>query len=300
MTRSPRPLPEYLPSPFRRLARAVIALFVGIATASSPLQAQEAPPSPEASTEAAPYANAWDDAATFLFNDANEAFHAQGPAGTERERALGAAITLLNIQPRTTGNLVKARKELEQLSSGDARDEVAIFAKFFLARLHAHYECPGASPAEAKRLYRELLHENAGNVIAEYSASALVLMELYDNIPAADRATRFAALEELLPGLKTPSGRRDFHLVMGYAYIDFQPGHANEKAMEHLMAADREGITRWQSESEAWIAIGELARAEGRVDIATTYYGKFLAKYKRDNRHYSIQKRLESLATPQN
>lgn len=295
-------------------SRAVLSLLVGIAAASIPLalQAHDSPPPIATSTEQAirgesspaadtttGTANAWHDAATFLFNDANKAFRAAGPEATERERALGAAISLLNVQPRTTGNLVQARKELERLSSKESNDEVAIFAQYFLARLHAHYESPGASPAEAKRLYRELLTNHAGNPIAEYAASALVLMELYENIQPAERATRFATLEELAPGLKTSSGRRDFHLTMGYAYIDFQTEHSNTKAMEHLIAADAEGITRWQAESEAWIAIGELAKAEGRTDTAATYYGKFLAKYKRDNRHYSIQKRLEALASPQ-
>ena len=301
MTLSPGTLPRYISPSFRDSARTVLSLVIAIAAAGIPLilQAQDAFASSGAATgQGSSYANAWGNAATFLFNDANEAFHVPGPAGTERERALGAAITLLNVQPRTTGNLVQTRKEFERLSSGTINDEEAIFAQFFLARLHAHYECPGASPAEAKRLYRGLLKNHPGSPVAEYSASALALIELYDDIPSAERTARFASLETLLPGLKTSSGLRDFHLTMGYAYIDFQPEHANAKAMEHLIAADGEGITRWQSESEAWVAIGELAKAEGHTDIATTYYGKFLAKYKRDNRHYSIQKRLESLAIP--
>lgn len=241
--------------------------------------------------------HAWQDAATFLANDANKIFRTTKETPlNERERALGNAVTLLNIQPRTVGNLEQARKEFEKLAASGEKDTPAIFANYFLARICERYESP-AKLDEAKKRYRELLETSAGNAVAEYGASALVMMSLYADITPAEREARFAELEQLKPLLKTPSGRRDYHLSMGNAYIDFEASPA--KAIEHLLAADAETISRWQVESATWVSIGELARIEGRLDLATTYYGKFLAKYKRDNRHYTIQKRLEALSSAQ-
>lgn len=252
-----------------------------------------APVSAEAKT-AASLRQGWQDAATFLINDANKTFAKTKVTseGNKRERLLGEAVTLLNVQPRTEGNLGEARKMFEEIVAGNPDDEAGIFASFFLARWHETYEQPPQFDL-ARKLYRDLLERHAGNPLAESGASSLVMMDVYENVSTEERTRRFAELEKLLPLLKTPSGRRDFHLSMGNSYIDFSESPA--KAIEHLMAADAEGISRWQIESATWISIGELARSQGDTALAARYYKKFLEKYKRDNRHYSIEKRLEAL-----
>jgi len=250
-----------------------------------------------AQTSPPPLETGWKDAATFLFNDANQVFkNAKKEANApERERALGEAATLLNLQPRTQANLRQAREIFERLAR-DQNDSVAIFATYLLARLHQHYDEP-AQPEKARQLYRDLLEHHAGNVVAESGASQLVLIDLYEPVSTGERQQRFEALEKIAPLLKTASGRRGYHLNMGNAYLDFSGPRA--KALEHLLAADAERITRWQVEATTWISIGELARAEGRHDLAAAYYRKFLEKYQRDNRHYTIQKRLDSLVAQQ-
>lgn len=243
---------------------------------------------------AASFQEAWQNAATFLVNDANKIFVIAKAAGdSERERRLGEAVTLFNRQPRTEGNLKNARRLLEQIISGNEDDDAGIFATYFLARWHESYSNP-PQPDFARKLYRKLLERHAGNPLAEASASGLVLIDLYEDISSEERGRRFAELEKLAPLLKTSSGRRDYHLNIGNAYIDFSILPA--KAIEHLVAADSEGISRWQIESATWISIGELARIHGDTILASRYYTKFLEKFKRDNRHYSIKKRLEALS----
>ena len=285
-------IPRFISKKPRIVSVALICATVGLAR----LTAGEETGSVEAPLEAA-----WRDAATFLFGEANRAFSdAKGERRVnEHERLLGEALTLLNLQPRTGANLALARERLETLASGSDSDDhaSAVFAKYFLARIYERYSVPPRLD-DARNLYRQLVESHAGNSVAEYGAAALVLIDLYENILATEREKRFAKLEELGALLKTPSGRRDYHLNMGNAYIDFEASRS--KAIEHLIAGEAGGITRWQVESATWISIGELARVEGRNDLAVTYYGKFLAKYKRDNRHYTIQKRLEELAPLKN
>ncbi len=242
---------------------------------------------------------AWLEASSFLVSEANRRFvAAKGLMGTdELERELGDAVTLLNVQPRTRGNIEKARIKLERLSGNRDNGEIAIFATYFLARLHEMHAQPPRLK-DARTLYHRLLEEYPGNPIADRSASSLVLIDLYENISSEERARRFAALESLAPRLQSPSGKRDYHLNLGNAYIQFsEMERSRARAIFHLLTAEKEGITRWQTEAATWVSIGELARVEGRNELAAEYYKKFLAKYPRDNRHYTIKKRLEALSS---
>ena len=130
---------------------------------------------------------------------------------------------------------------------------------------------------EARELYRELLEKHAGNVVAEAGAASLVLMDLYENISDGERAKRFEMLERDAPLLKTRLGRLGYHLNMGNAYVDLAGPPA--KALEHLLAADADGIKSVQVESSTWIMIGELAEAEKKPDLALRYYDRFLSKH---------------------
>jgi len=241
--------------------------------------------------------DAWHDAAGFLIDEANRIFSEirTADADQEAERVLGVAVTLLNTQPRTASNLEKAEAKLKELSGKEG--QAAVFARYFLARIYEMYSEPPRTE-EARRLYEEMLRDANGNPLAERAASSLVLMNLYENVTPEERAARFEKLETLGASLKTTSALRAYHLNLGNGYIYFPEVKGSErKALEHLLAADRCGITRWQVESMTWIAIGQLAERLGEKELAITYYQRFLERYQRDNRHYSIAKALEALRT---
>ncbi|HWL51638.1 MAG TPA: tetratricopeptide repeat protein [Chthoniobacteraceae bacterium] len=246
---------------------------------------------------AGPLDPAWRDASNLLFNQAHQQFQraAKKEGAAERERMLGHGITLLNLQPRTQSNLEEARALFQRLMAQAPESGEARFAAFYLARLYELYDHP-AQPDQARRLYRQLLEDHPGDLLAERSASCLVLLDLYETISDEERTRRFHALESWASRLRTPTGRRDFSLNMGYACLDFPAIEASRaRAIHYLLAAEKEGITQHQMEARTWIAIGELARLEGRKELAREYYQKFLTKYRRDNRHYTLQKRLETL-----
>ncbi|MDB6095196.1 MAG: hypothetical protein JWM32_2758 [Verrucomicrobia bacterium] len=243
---------------------------------------------------APPYNAAWENASRQLLPDAHRAFAdpaaVSGPA--RRVARLGEAVTVLNLQPRTDERIGQARQMLEGLAAERANDEVDAFARFFLARLLELHVRP-AEPTAARQIYGELLEQYPGHPLAERAAAQLVLIDAYADTSPGERQRRLTALEQLGPQLTTPSGRRDFYLNLGNAYIDF--GLEPTRALDHLLVADRAGITHPVTQASTWIAIGELARATGQSALARDYYGRFLAGFPLDSRRTLIAQRLASL-----
>lgn len=239
----------------------------------------------------------WQDASAFLFNEANSFFARAGrEAGLPpREVALGEAVTLLNVQPRTPGNISRSMEILRKLVAENANDREGLYARYFLARILAFHQSP-PDFAAARELYQTLIRQQTNDPLVENGAAALVMMDLYENIPETERTARFERLESLVLLLQTSQGRRACHLALGWACLDF--GESKSRAFAHLQAAEQEGISRWQDESAVWISLAELARAEGRDELAATYYRKFLAKYRRDGRSYTVAQRLAALENP--
>jgi len=245
-----------------------------------------------------PLQQGWDNLDGFLFNEAHTSFsRATGFSGSaERERKLGEAVTLLNVQPRTGGNISRATALLQELADAKISDDTDTFARFFLARTLEMHQAP-ADLAKARAIYLDLLESRPGTPLAEYGASKIALIDLYDNIPAAEFARRVGELEKLEPLLKTSQGRREFHANIGIACAE-QDGPP-DIMLRHLLAADKEGFTQWQTESIVWVLIADAAEKGGDKELARQYYQKFTGKYKRDNRYYTIQERLKRLTADQ-
>lgn len=237
---------------------------------------------------------AWEAGTAFRFNEANVDFRELSgkPGVDERERLLGEAVTLLNRQPRTRSNVTAAQEIFEKLIRANANDTAAIFAQYFLGRIEQVYTAP-PNPDAARRAYLGLLARFPGNFIAERAASHLVLLDLYENVSKEERLKRLASLETLGSTLQTPSGKREFYVNLGQACLDLEI--SDGKALEQFLLADKEGITRWQTEMIVWGIIAELARTEKRRDVAIEYYKKIIAKYPSNIRTYTMKKRLESL-----
>jgi tetratricopeptide (TPR) repeat protein len=243
--------------------------------------------------QTAPFAPAWEQAASYLFNDANRAFREakDNPAVDERERQFGEAVTLLNIQPRKQENIARARTMLEALAGGQPPDALGNLARFFAARIcEVHQDPPDREKAAA--LYRQVLEARSGNPVVELAAARLVLIEAAAAGNRDERLQRLAGMEPLAALLITPQGRREFHTRLGSAYLaegDLAPGIA------HLVRADKEGFTWPQAEGNTWLAIAEAARLKGDAPLAAAYYRKFLGKYQRDVRCYTAAQRLKEI-----
>jgi tetratricopeptide (TPR) repeat protein len=236
----------------------------------------------------------WNQAKAYLYKDAWSSFvQAKGkPSVNERERILGEACSLLNVQPRTKTGILKVRQMLEAITLENPHDTSGILARYLTGRIFEFHQQP-PDPTRAIAIYRKLIEEHSSDPIAEFAMVPLVHLELYRPLTQNIRLEKFRDLEELGKVLQTPAGLRDYHLAMGGSALDLlhQPG----LALRHLLAADRVGISRPETESLIWQQIGELARYEGNTQAAVTFYGKFLEKYPRNYSSYSIQKKLEAI-----
>jgi len=244
-----------------------------------------------------PLETGWAQIERFQFNDALKTFQLADPQVNPRERTFGEAIALLNVQPRSEANALKAADLLQQITKEKSDDAIGALSLYYLGRIyHLHLNTP--DPDKARQKYRETLQLHSGNPLAEMAAVSLIHLDAYGKKEPADSIKALLALEPLLDDLKSDIARREFHQAMGFAYLDFgdpQDAENQRRAIAHLKEADRIGITRWQAEANLWVAIGEASRAVGDRETALEYYRKFVNTYKRDRRNYFIGELIKKL-----
>jgi tetratricopeptide (TPR) repeat protein len=216
---------------------------------------------------------AWRDAARLLVDDAHRQFVARGDR-------LGEAIALLNVQPKTSGNIERAAELLDRLRGAD---EIGIAATYYLARLEQiHRFRP--NPQRALALYAELFRQHPHHPLAQSGVVKAALMRLYGG--DAD----FAEIEASGRQLTIPEAVRDFHLALADA-----AGRLNlpaEKQLEHLLVVERVGVAKRKTAADLYVRIAELARESGRAELARQFYGKFLAEFPNDQRVRLVKERL--------
>lgn len=232
----------------------------------------------------------WALASLGLFKDAHDAFARDTGGG--RFARLGEAATLLNIQPRTTANINRAAAMLERVVEEEGGDAIGITARYLRARIsHIHRKAP--DPVDAAARYRELAALGPVHSLTQRALVQLALIELFEpGVPVAELRGRHDRLAALGRGLVDASARRDFYLVMGDAALRL--GFDDVVAMEHLIEADRAGISRTGTLRDNWLRIAGLAERAGRSDVAVAHYERFLAAALRDTRRLAVEQRLAS------
>ena len=251
-----------------------------------------------AAAAADPLRPAWEEAATFLAADAHDAFvkAAAAPAGPgRREAELGAAVSLLDLQPRTERKVEEARESFRKLAETDPGDEVGLEARYFLARIVQVHQ-PVPDPARAEQMYRALFHDSPGSDVGQAALEKAAILCLYATAAPAERPARFAELEQLGAGLSDPAAAGNFHFLLGQAA--FQLGLPPEKAYEHLKRADEIGIVGEDARSLNLIRLGQLALRLGKKEAAAGYWTAFVQRFPRDPRNYLIRQKLAQLGAP--
>lgn len=233
-------------------------------------------------------------AASLHYRESLVAFRqrAEGPAGTPRDR-FGYALALLNAQPRTSGSVEKARDLFSAIAADPASDrDLAIQARYFLGRI---FQIHQVEPdfAAAAQVYRALATEFPGHPVAQTAVVRLALVLIYDPFDKTEKGVRFSELETYAPILEHRAARRDYHYVMGVGYLSMDL--SKERALHHLVEADRAGIIQARTRASVLVRIGELARILERPELARQNYRRFLNEFPRDARHQLIRDRLASV-----
>jgi tetratricopeptide (TPR) repeat protein len=266
----PRPIPPPRPNAIRH----VLAL-AGLLLAS---------PRGSASSDG------WEALADLAFVEAREAF-ARGDPDDRRTR-FGRALAVLNARPKTRETIEAARRDFAWVSGRNPSDDLGIRARYFLGRI-AQLHQYDADWEKAARIYARLVEEHPAHPFAQLAAVKLVLVRLYDASPAEDKASRFAELEALAPRITHPLAHMAFHYALGAAHLAV--GGSEEAALGHLITAAEAGISQARTRATVYVRIGELARLQGRSEIARAYYRRFLAEFPRESRVSLIRERLTAL-----
>lgn len=243
-------------------------------------------------------APAWDQASSFLFNDAVQSFQKAPASANPRERDYGIAVAMLNYQPQTDANIQGALETFQRLASENPTDRIGILSRFFTGRIpQLHFPTPDIPTALA--VYYPLVKDRTGNVVAEACAARIVYLETYANPSLKDPIAKLIELEPLVENLSTREGVRSFHFAMGYAYLNYSKRSDADnlrRALVHLKEAEKGGFPRWQDEANLLMAIAEASLLSGDKAQAAAYYGRFAGKFKRDSRNYYARQQLKALS----
>ncbi|QYM78646.1 hypothetical protein K0B96_15280 [Horticoccus luteus] len=237
---------------------------------------------------------AWRDSARYFANEAHHEFERvlKQPGGDTREVRLGAALSLLSVQPVLPDNLARARATLHELATGD--DEFALAAKYFEARMaQAFREEPDFDAAAAG--YRALIREHGTNYWGQLALMKLAVLTLYV-LPADNAAARLAAVEAMLPQAE-PVNARDLHLMLADATLYYERPETD--ALAHLVAAGKLSEHLPLSETiraDMYVQIGDLSARLGQLAQANAYAAKLAKEFPRDWRNWSLRQVIDAVA----
>ncbi len=140
---------------------------------------------------------AWLDLATLKVSDAHAAFEKAYKKTGSQESAYGLALSLLNLQPKTNGNLEAAQELLEGLAADGETDAAMINARYFLARIDQVHR-KEVDPDAAVEAYRRLLEDYPEHPLAEKAVPKLATALLIQNLPDDEWEEHFAEVSALM------------------------------------------------------------------------------------------------------
>lgn len=237
----------------------------------------------------------WHQASRYLFQDAYESFRELAKTSKDaslRNVRLGEALTLLNVQPKTRGNIQESADLLSALVKENAGDEVGITAKYYLGRIEqVHRFEPDHKLASEQ--YRQLFDMFPQHRMAQLAFVKWGMLQIYSKISTEELQQRIETLESMSGILTDKPTLREYHMLIADAYARLLTN--GEAALNHLIAAEALGFSSQRIEANTLVRIGETALQLGKPEIALPYYRKFVAQFPRDNRNYTVRQRIKKI-----
>lgn len=239
-------------------------------------------------------ADGWRALAGYRADDAAAIFArlAQAPdTATAREASFGGAVALLVKQPTSDAQTLAAQRRFAELAES-GRDDVGLGARFYLARIAQHH-LSTPDNAAAARAYRELIQADADSRWAQAALSRYAMLQLYALDETQPPEERVNHVEKLVPLAKTPAAQCDLHRAIADAVFQFRL--PPQRALPHLLAAEKLNRMDAVARADVLVQIAELSRAAGDTARAREFYAKLLHEFPRDQRHTMVRQRLEAL-----
>lgn len=209
-----------------------------------------------------------------------------------RETGTGAAVMLLNRQPKTDENAMLAYAMLDEVIAGGADDDLGLMARYYQARVRQYHQ-QDPDIEEADRIYQELYRqypETFWGQLAFTKHAALLIMGETDNDAAIAAIDEIEAQQDILTDPAIQSAHFD---MMARAKLFFVED--NDAALDYYTKAWKAGVPSIDRLKDTLISIGTLAEETGDDALAIEVYQAFVDRFIRDKRYYSIKKRLERL-----
>ena len=211
-----------------------------------------------------------------------------------RERDFCAAVVHLDQQPLSESRLDDVEQRFQALLAVEDNDEIARASRYLLGRIAQVFR---ARPdvARAAKYYRGLVEQPGPGEWEEQARLKLTLLTLYV-LPIKTPAERIALAENYAAAAHDSIAVRDMHRLVARAilFYNFPP----DRALEHLLQADKIGGLRGTQAADQLVQIGELAWDEGEAEMAAHYYERLQQEYPRDPRIFTMQQRLAGEPTP--
>lgn len=246
--------------------------------------------------------NPWDKIASGLFNEADVVFEkiaTKSTGETARLALYGKAVALLNIQPRTQGNIEKSQQIFEAICQAAPADDLGLAARFMQARVVQIHLLP-ANKERAEQIYAELSAGPPSHPITQRAKVKLTLLRIYaTGIDETERRNRFVEGEERATELFELGPRAQMHLLL--AETAQRLSYGIETELKHLLSAESSGIVKLRLRADVLVRIGDLARMLGREEMARSHYEVFLKEYPRTDRRTTVEgylKMLDHAITP--
>jgi len=212
----------------------------------------------------------------------------------QRERDFSAAVVHLDQQPLSESRLDTVEERFQLLIESEGNDEIARASRYLLGRIAQLFR---AKPdvEKAADYFRGLVDQPGPGIWDEQARLKLTLLTLYV-LPIRTPSERIELAETYASAARDPIAVRDMHRLVARAILFYNI--PPERALEHLLQADKIGGLMGTQAADQLVQIGELAWDEGKEDMAAHYYERLEEEYPRDPRIFTMQQRLAGAPTP--
>ena len=211
-----------------------------------------------------------------------------------RERDFCAAVVHLDQQPLSESRLDDVEQRFQALLAVEDNDEIARASRYLLGRIAQVFR---ARPdvERAAKYFRGLAEQPGPGIWDEQARLKLTLLTLYV-LPIGTPSERIELAEAYAAAARDPIAVRDMHRLVARAILFYNL--PPDRALEHLLEADKIGGLRGSQAADQLVQIGELAWDEGKAEMAAHYYERLQEEYPRDPRIFTMQQRLAGEPTP--
>ena len=154
-----------------------------------------------------------------------------------------------------------------------------------------HQRVPDLGKASA--IYREMIERWPEEMFTQIAIVKLATIQLYEPTSQEEKIRRYTELASFEDLFTFAAPLRDFHYVMGVACLSLEL--SKEKALHHLIACEKAGITLPVIRINTYCRIGMTAKQLGQFELAATYFRKFMTESPRDQRTQMIKDQIEEL-----